>query len=320
MTDTLAHWQKCEGKRQQMWSRWFPAYVIALAAVAASACTSAASPMRDTGPRLVQDVTLPPPTTPWQISTPVVPATATPLIAISQPTEASTPIQVVTIDSGFVLVTPTPPPSKTPTSTPTHSRTPTSTPAFYPLLIPTVSLLVPTSVIATNPAPFVVFPPVNQPSSFSLPALTCPTNWFFSSPRPQTCPLNPALFSAAAALRFERGYMIWVQEQNAVYVMYDDTALPAWEVFPDRFEDGMPERDDSIESPPMLWQPKRGFGLVWRTYDHVRRRLGWALAGDEEGFSTQVQVGADGTVYVADSHGGVFALVPAGADWQRFRG
>lgn len=284
-----------------------------------TACASPANPIRDTGPRLVQEVTLPPPTASWQTNTTVVPPTAAPLASISQPTETRTPVRIVTIDSGFVLVTPTLPPSKTPTSTPTQSRTPTSTPDFYPLLIPTVSLLVPTNVIA-SPAPAVVFPPANQLSNLSLPALTCPTNWFFSNTLVQTCPLNPPLISAAAALSFERGYMVWVQEQSAIYVMYNDAALPAWEVFPDRFEEGMPERDNAIQAPPPLWQPKRGFGLVWRTYEHVRRRLGWALRDDEEGFTTQVQIGADGTVYVADPQRGVFALTPAGTDWQRLRG
>lgn len=272
--------------------------------------------IRDAGPRLVQDVTLPPPTTPWQTNAPAVVNTPTPVMP---PTEALTPIQIVTIDSGFVFVTPTLPPSKTPTVTPTHSRTPTPTAAFSAVLAPTVSLLLPNSVIATAVSPSVNMPSANQPVTAALPAPTCPVSWFFLSPLPPTtCPLNAPLGSTAAALRLQFGYMIWVQEQAAIYVLYDDLGLPAWEVFPDRFADGMPERDDTIAVPDQLWQPKRGFGLVWRSYEQVRRRLGWALHPDEEGFATQVQVGSDGTVYVEDPQGGVFVLVPAGAGWQRY--
>lgn len=311
---------KAEVSRRGMSARLLQICIAAALIAVSAGCAGSSSSVRDTGPRLVQNVTLPPPTTPWQTAPPVSFVTLTPAVLPVQPVEASTPIQVVTIDSGFLFITPTLPPSKTPTITPTHSRTPTSTPVSAPVLIPTVSLLLPTSVVATDPPPFISLPPVNQPFVTIQPVPMCTTNWFFFSPRPLTCPLNPPLISAAAALRFELGYMIWVQEQNAVYVLYDDTALPAWEVFPDRFEEGMPERDDTIVAPETLWQPKRGFGLVWRTYDSVRRRLGWALRADEEGFTTQVQVGEDGTVYVADPQGGVFALIPAGTDWRRYRG
>lgn len=285
-------------------------------AVLAASCAGPGSAVRDSGPRLVQDVTLPPPTTPWQTSAPVAVSTATPA---ARPTEALTPIQIVTIDSGFVFVTPTLPPSKTPTVTPTQSRTPTATPAFPTALAPTVSLLLPDSVFATSAPPLISVPPVNQPFTAVPPASACSVSWFFASPLPPACPLNAPLSSAAAALRLQFGYMVWVQEQSAVYVLYDDLVQPAWEVFPDRFADGMPERDDALTAPDNLWQPKRGFGLVWRTYAQTQRRLGWALHPDEEGFTTQVQIGSDGTVYVKDPQGGVFALAPAGANWQRYQ-
>jgi hypothetical protein len=274
--------------------------------------------VRDPGPRLVQEVTLPPPTAPWQTSAPAAPRTPVPPLPPTQPTEASTPIQVVTIDSGFVFVTPTLPPSKTPTITPTHSRTPTSTPAFVAPLVPTISLLLPNSVIATPQPPFISVPPVNQPYTALPSTIICPANWFFTNPVLPTCPLNVPLVSAAAAVRLQAGYMMWIREQNAIYVLYDDLALPAWEVFPDRFADGMPERDDTIVAPDGVWQPKRGFGLVWRSYEQVQRRLGWALQADEQGFTTQVQLGEGGTIYIEDAQGGVFVLAPGGTDWQRY--
>lgn len=288
--------------------------MIVLAGLLAS-CAEVSSAVRDSGPRLVQDVTLPPVATVWISAGPPAASTTTPIVLPVLPAEQSTPLQVVTIQSDFVLVTPTLPPSKTPTPTPTQTRTPTptSTPMALPV-VPQVSLLVPTSVLATVTSPFTILP--TAPSLDIVISVFCTTGWFFVDPQPTSCPLNPPLVSAAAFLRFERGYMLWIGEQDAVYVLYDDPGMPNWEVFPDRFEDGMPERDESLIPPADLWQPKRGFGLVWRTYNQVRNRLGWAVRDAEEGYTAQVQIGGDGTVYVEDQRRGVFALMPSGGDWQ----
>jgi hypothetical protein len=114
--------------------------------------------------------------------------------------------------------------------------------------------------------------------------------------------------------------MIWVQQQDAIYVLYDSANFPRWEVYRDVFEEGMPESDPSLDSlaPVYTWQPRRGFGMIWRDNPQVRHRLGWSVRDGEEPFNTQVQIGLDGTIYIQESRGGVISMMPSGADWERW--
>ena len=81
--------------------------------------------------------------------------------------------------------------------------------------------------------------------------------------------------SQAAEQSFEQGRMIWVQQQDSIYVIYNDGG---WERYADAFEEGMTESDPSISPPGGKLQPERGFGKVWREQPQVRARIGWALA------------------------------------------
>ena len=81
--------------------------------------------------------------------------------------------------------------------------------------------------------------------------------------------------SQAADQPFEQGRMIWVEQQDSIYVIYNDGS---WERYPDAFEEGMAERDPAISPPGGKLQPERGFGKVWREQPEVRARIGWALA------------------------------------------
>ena len=114
--------------------------------------------------------------------------------------ENASPLSDVTVDASFVIVTPTLPPSKTPTTTPTMTQTPTTTPS--PTMTNTstaTAFLLPTSnIVAATQA---VIVPNNQ---------ICDTNWFFIQPRPDSCPLNPPNVGPGVYQEFENGYMIWV--------------------------------------------------------------------------------------------------------------
>lgn len=255
------------------------------------------------GPRIVREVTLPPSTE--ALPTRFLTATLAPITP-----EIISPLQQATVNADFVLVTPTLPPSKTPTQTPTHTLTPTQT------LTPTTTntatataFLLPTSVII--PVTNVASVPDNR---------VCDSTWFFIQPRPASCPLNTPNASQGVYQTFQNGYMVWVGSQNAIYVLYTDLQLPRWEVYRDSFTEGMPEDSPEFSSSPApnLWQPRRGFGLLWRNNATVRNRIGWGTIEKEIPYSVQVQTANDGALFIGVPESGVFGLLPAGSTWQLY--
>jgi hypothetical protein len=253
------------------------------------------------GPRLVREVTLAPATA----DLPTLVVTHTPI----RTPEIISPLQQVTIEADFVLVTPTLPPSKTPTQTPTFTQTPTvtMTPSSTATATAT-SFLFPTSQIIPLNAP--VAAPINE---------ICASNWFFLNPRPASCPLNPPNASNGVYQSFQNGYMVWVGSQDAIYIMYNDLGLPRWQVFRDYFVEGMEESSGSFSAPaPNLWQPRRGFGTLWRSNQSVRDRIGWGTMELEQPYSVQVQTSNDGTVFISAPSNTMFALFPNNASWQVF--
>jgi hypothetical protein len=169
------------------------------------------------------------------------------------------------------------------------------------------SIVQPVTAIVSNPLPQV-----------------CDSTWFFIQPRPASCPLNPPLTSQGSFQQFQNGLMIWVQMQDAIYVLYDTENPPRWEVYNDTFDEGEPEFDPAWgPSPPYTWQPRRGFGELWRGNTAVRQRIGWAVIEWETPYSVNVQTSNDGTIFVSEPPnrgGGVYALLPGGRDWQRYTG
>lgn len=118
--------------------------------------------------------------------------------------------------------------------------------------------------------------------------LTCPFTWFFA-PAPDICPQDAALISPGAEQPFEHGTMLWVGEEDRIYILFDDDVFsPKWMAYEDRWDEGDPVDDPTIVPPPGFYQPQRGFGLVWREQPTIRDRLGWAIA-PETGYETAVQ-------------------------------
>ncbi len=270
------------------------------------------SPNRqDTGPRLVQDSTLAP-TTP--APTRFLSPTPSPLF-IPVVTSAEVGVTLLaSVQPGFALITPTLPPSKTPTQTPTSTATNTAT----PLPTPTAVIFVPSLVFPTSGFQLTT-PLPGLPGNIAGTPLNCGSPWFFSQPIPTTCPLNPPLITNGAVHQFQNGLMVWVQQQDAIYVLFDSNNLPRWQVLNDRFEDGMLETDPAFNNPPpYTWQPRRGFGLLWRSDFTMQQRLGWAVSEYETPYTIQVQTGADGSIYMNDTRGGILALLPGGNDWRRY--
>jgi len=301
-----------------------------------AACSSDPAPV-GRGPVLVGQNTLEP-----TIIMPTRPLTNTPSPGPDAATRPASNAEIIapinTPASNFVLITPTLPPSKTPTTTPTASTTPTFTPIPSQTLPPAPTrALFPTSAIipvtappqgnANNP-PIVSVPPVGPgpgAGGMTLPAApqVCASAWFFANATVTQCPQDAPTVTFGAVQNFERGFMVWLQNRDAIFVIYNDTNLPAWQVFVDNFVEGQtPEDDPQFTNPPSagLHQPRRGIGLVWRENPAVRDRLGWATNPQENAFSANTQIGQDGTFYVSGPNGEVLELSPNGIDWRQLGG
>jgi len=257
------------------------------------------------GPRLLSDVTIGP-------ATEVLPTLIVTDTPVRLTPEIISPLEQVTVDADFVLVTPTLPPSKTPTQTPTLTQTPTITPTPTTTLTPNATLfLLPTSNIV----------PVTQAVAVNDNRI-CESSWFFIQPRPAACPLFPPTASQGVYQEFQNGYMVWVAQQDAIYVLYKDNQRPRWEVQTDFFNEGMERSSSAYDNAPApnLWQPVRGFGLVWRNDGTIRNRIGWAIEEFEQPYSLQVQVADNGTTFISRPGNTMFALLANGTNWRIYDG
>jgi hypothetical protein len=317
-------------------ARFLKMLSVLLVGAALAACTTSEGPIEN-GPRLISEVTLPPVTTaPTRALSPSPGPTRT-----DEPTDVPPPVEFTPTASEQVVVSPTDPPSKTPTITPSVTTTalptitpfPTATFDPRPTEIPTLPVLVPTmvymppptvAIVAQAPDPTQASPvgdvSLPLPGVPDVPAASCSIPWFFTTPRLPDCPPNAATDTQAAAQFFWYGKMFWIGSQDAIYVLYDNNVAPRWQVFQDTFEDGMPEADPNLDlnAPPYAdWQPRRGFGLIWRNQENVRARIGWAESAYEQPYNARLQIGNDGTIYLLDPNNRVYALSPNG-NWAMY--
>lgn len=89
--------------------------------------------------------------------------------------------------------------------------------------------------------------------------------------------------TALSVSRFERGHMIWREDNRTIYVVYDDGT---WKSYPDTFGPGDPETTGQVP-PAGRYEPTRGFGKVWRQNQDVRDKIGW-MAAPEQGLTGRV--------------------------------
>ncbi|MGB3714426.1 MAG: hypothetical protein WA996_08360 [Candidatus Promineifilaceae bacterium] len=152
-------------------------------------------------------------------------------------------------------------------------------------------------------------------------AIRCPDVWFFAN-EPDICPVAPAMSSGGAMQRFEGGTMIWVEEEDHIYVLFEDEGSPGWNRYVDTWDSGEPDRDPTLSPPDGLYQPARGFGLVWREQPGVRDRLGWAV--DEEfGYTTLLQrtsYAKYNETYILAHDGSIWRLLPERSGWEMIDG
>ncbi len=133
-----------------------------------------------------------------------------------------------------------------------------------------------TETAAVAPAPSATPAPLATAS----PALSTPT------PQPGGFPTNVAAQVQMAEQVFEHGRMFWIRHTRQIWVMVnvpqDNGTGGDWFCYNDTFEEGEVEIDESLVPPEGQFQPRRGFGKLWRTRDDLKNALGWALTPEFE--------------------------------------
>lgn len=274
--------------------------------------------------------------------------TETPLIA---PTSTTGPpptaaAQVPTEDVAEPIITaefeaeqpttPTLQPSKTPTITPTATQfaTLTVTPTTTVTATATAtdeqfvfsgrgqSSNARATSIAAGPDlggdnPFIQPPPRDA----SIAAQNCTAiPWWFNDFSPDACPQEEPTTGQGVFQRFEHGYMVWTAHNDRIYIMYSVGGDPSWQVFDDPFQEGSQETDPNWgeQRPPESFQPRRGFGTLWRDRPDVRDRLGWSMDQYEAIYTPRFQRGIDGSITIEHPSGSVFYLQPRGGAWALY--
>lgn len=147
--------------------------------------------------------------------------------------------------------------------------------------------------------------------------LRCPVDWFFVPP-PDDCASGEPEETTIHDQQMERGRMLYVENRNVVYVLFNDGQEPGWLSFENRYDPEVhPERDEN--APPEFIQPLRELGLIWRTNDAVRTRLGLGIAEGVtfQGFVQSAPVGTSREIlYISGSDGTVLQLLPGNEQWQ----
>ncbi len=101
-----------------------------------------------------------------------------------------------------------------------------------------------------------------------------------------------------------------------IYVLYQDGTLQR---YPDTYDANSDPVSSGQPPPPGKFEPVRGFGKVWRTYDIVRSQIGWGIVQEIGGTAT-VQAFANGYMVYMDVRGDtVILILPSGGDTGSWR-
>ena len=197
------------------------------------------------------------------------------LIYLVQDVAVPLPVGIQTLPS------PTPSPTWIPLATATQAPTPTSPP------LPT-----PTCAVAVDPRFQAAVASATGTASLG-------------------CAQAAELGGDWAIQPFERGRMYWRGFDRTILALLDDGRYFA---FADEWQDSMPTESCAIGAPTGLWQPIRGFGLVWCRETAVREALGWA-SEPERALAGAYQPFARGDLLL-EPEGRVATLRPDGV-WER---
>ena len=146
--------------------------------------------------------------------------------------------------------------------------------------------------------------------------LQCPIEWFFSPP-PEDCADAAPRETVIVDMTMQRGRMVYIQDSEDVYTLFNDGQQPGWLRFDNRYDPTIhPSRDDS--APPDMLQPLDQLGYVWRTDNDVRNRLGLGLqeAITIDGFVQTSTLRGEEIVYISGANGVVLQILPGNGIWQ----
>ncbi len=177
------------------------------------------------------------------------------------------------------------------------SPTPIFTATPYPTLTP--SPRTPTTVRAST---------VTSACTIAL-GNTASSKWNAQIAARLGCPTETERNTNFAAQNFERGSMLWREDERRIYVLLSDKT---WKSFDDSWIAGMPE--DSCPGITAPNKPKRGFGKVWCEQADVRTNIG-SVIGVEVGYATPTQRFERGTIFAGNQPGRVFILFATGT-WE----
>ncbi len=107
-----------------------------------------------------------------------------------------------------------------------------------------------------------------------------------ATPRPEIFPTNTVAQVQIAEQVFEHGRMFWIRHTRQIWVMVsvpqDDNTGGDWFCYNDTFLEGEAEIDPSLVPPEGMYQPRRGFGKLWRGHQELKSGLGWAVTPEFE--------------------------------------
>lgn len=154
--------------------------------------------------------------------------------------------------------------------------------------------------------------------TISIP-LACPVQWFFGPP-PEECPEDNAIETRIIEQQFQAGRMVYIENTNSVYVLFNDGSSPAWLRFDNRYDPAIhPESQENFVPPPNLYQPIGILGFVWRGNDTVRNRLqlGTNAQISYNGFIQEAMTFTNvRSLYISSTDATVLQLLGTGSAWQ----
>ncbi len=104
---------------------------------------------------------------------------------------------------------------------------------------------------------------------------------------------------AAGEETFQGGITFWRSDSRKIYVLYNSGD---WQSYDDTWTTAEREWDPSIFAPAGLYQPKRGFGKIWRNNSPVRDGLGWGTM-EERALNASIQPFSGGLMLWSDARG-----------------